>query len=114
MFGVSSPAQRRYVFYSADIIANQDLPPTPRIILQQVILNSIPRLEVGATESVSGDTGELVLEIHNKTREKKTLHRAHVPLVHGPDAAKDAIIFTVNVAVQVKKEGGEERPFVQK
>jgi hypothetical protein len=102
MFGVSSPAQRRYVYYSADIIANQVLPPTPRIILQQVILNCIPRLEMGATESVSGDVGELVLEIHNKTqREKKTLHRAHVPLVHGPEAAKDAIIFTVNCAVQV-------------
>ncbi len=100
MFGVSSPAQRRYVQYSADVIANQDIPATPRLILQQVIMNCMPKLEVGATETASGDAGELVLEIHKKTRDKVTVHKAHVALTHGHETSKDAVIFTVNCMVQ--------------
>jgi hypothetical protein len=99
MFGVSSPAQRRYVNYSADIIANQSIPLTPRIILQQIILTCLPKLEMGAAEV--HQEGELILEVWMKTQEKILVHRSSVSLLYSHDMnAKDAVIFTVNCMVQ--------------
>lgn len=98
MFGVSSPAQRRYVQYCADVIANQDIPVTPRVILQQVILNCMPKLDAGGGEMQSD--GELILEIHAKTREKITVHKSTISLPFNPEVERDAIVFTVNCVVQ--------------
>lgn len=93
MFGVSSPAQRRYVGYAAALIAARDaVPQSPRLILARVVLRHLPPLDMLAGQL---DT-ELRVEVCNVTQGKRRVHASLGAL----DGGVTSCVFSVNAIVQ--------------
>jgi hypothetical protein len=95
MFGVSSPAQRRYVHYAADIITRTKVVamPSVRLIVTRVVMSNLPSMELLTGQSVDAD---LVVEIRNVTQGKTLVHTSRGMFVAGSSEC----VFCVNAIIQ--------------
>lgn len=99
MFGVSSPAQQRYVAYAADLFAKGTMDPWPRMIITRVVLAGLPaslELLTGQYQQQGSDATDIFsVEVHQG---KRLVHQSNGFLL--PNAEGNDCVFSVNAIVQ--------------